>query len=109
MEDHEAIFYTVQQVARRYGVSTRVIYEALQRGYIKGVRLGGRHCRSSSAPAASRAGELLYRKETRPHKGFSQNGWGTAGRQLDLWLKRFQSDKEESRYGKDDCECPLLQ
>ena len=40
MEDHEAIFYTVQQVARRYGVSTRVIYEALQRGYIKGVRLG---------------------------------------------------------------------
>ena len=41
MEDHEAIFYTVQQVARRYGVSTRLIYDALKKGHIKGVRLGG--------------------------------------------------------------------
>lgn len=41
MEDHEARFYTVQQVAGRYGVSTRIIYAALKSGTLKGVRIGG--------------------------------------------------------------------
>ena len=34
-------FYTVTQVAQRYGVSTRVIYEALNGGKIRGIRIGG--------------------------------------------------------------------
>lgn len=34
-------FYTVSQVAQRYGVSSRVIYEALNTGKIRGIRIGG--------------------------------------------------------------------
>lgn len=34
-------YYTVAQVANRYGVSSRVIYEALNAGKIRGIRIGG--------------------------------------------------------------------
>lgn len=41
MENHEAIYYTVQQAAGRYGVSVRIIYAALNSGALKGIRIGG--------------------------------------------------------------------
>lgn len=66
MEDHEAIFYTVQQVARRYGVSTRVIYEALQRGYIKGVRLGVWRVSEEALQEFERSGGIPGRRASIP-------------------------------------------
>ena len=41
VNENDHTYYTVEQVAQRYGVSSRVIYEALSSGRIRGVRIGG--------------------------------------------------------------------
>lgn len=81
MEDHEAIFYTAQQVAQRYGVSTRVIYEALQRGYIKGVRLGVWRVSEDALQEFERSGGIPGRRTAFPQRepptlGISQKRMG---------------------------------
>jgi len=56
-------YYTVTQVAQRYGVSTRVVYEALNAGKIRGVRIGGWRI-SEEALREFEAGGGLERERT---------------------------------------------
>lgn len=61
-------YYTVAEVAARYGVSSRVIYEALNRGAIHGIRIGGWRIREEDLQAFEKAG------------GFGRNSRGAAAK-----------------------------
>lgn len=39
--DHTTRFYTVAQVAERYGVSERIVYQAIHTGDLHATRIGG--------------------------------------------------------------------
>ncbi|WP_298021150.1 helix-turn-helix domain-containing protein [uncultured Dysosmobacter sp.] len=39
--DHTTVYFTVEEVAERYRVSTRLVYEALSQGSMGGFKIGG--------------------------------------------------------------------
>ena len=59
-------YYTVAQVAQRYGVSTRVVYEALSSGRIRGILIGGWRISEEALQEFERGGSGFVRKKPTP-------------------------------------------
>ena len=63
----EITYYTVAQVAQRYGVCNRIIYQALQKGRIKGFRMGGWRVSEESLREFERSGGFARQTRTEEH------------------------------------------
>ena len=63
VSENDHTYYTVAQVAQRYGVSTRVIYEALSSGKIRGIRIGGWRISEEALQEFEQRGNFTVRRD----------------------------------------------